>query len=65
MAKPRSKRISQDISVRRERGKGPSHGTRKGADYVVLTVHGITRTDVWMTPGEARQLVEYITRVEK
>ena len=58
----RSKRISVDLSVRREQGKGPSHGTRKGAEYVVLTLHSLKRTDVWLTPSEAKKLAEYINR---
>ena len=58
----RSKRISVDLSVRREQGKGPSHGTRKGTGYVVLTLHSLKRTDIWLTPAEAKKLAEYINR---
>ena len=51
-----------DLSVRREQGNGPSHGTRKGAEYVVLPLHSLKRTDVWLTPSEAKKLAEYINR---
>ena len=61
----RSKRISVDMAVRRESGRRHlNSGTRKGIDYVVLTVYGTHKIDVWLSPAEARKLAEYINRSE-
>ena len=65
MAKPRSKRISVDLTVRREKGIGNLGGTSKNLEYIVLETHGFHSSQIWLSPGEARKLAEYITRVEK
>lgn len=54
------KRISCDLEAQRRPGSGNGTGTRKDLDYIVLTTFGLKRSDVWLTPGEARRLAEYL-----
>lgn len=65
MAKPRSKKISVDLTVRREKGVGNLGGTSKNLEYIVLETHGFDSSQIWLSPGEARNLAEYINRGKK
>ena len=58
----RSKRISVDLTVRREKVAGNFTGTNKSAEYIVLETVGFHANQIWLTPAEAKKLTDWINR---
>ena len=58
----RGKKISIDLTVRREKGIGNHSGTSKSIEYIGLETHGFHSNQIWLTTAESKKLADWINR---